>query len=69
MTKPSAVCTDKITVSIGTDAIKMHYKAFEAGSYDACGIEKYEVSRDEFNWGEYVTFDCADVHQEAICFP
>ena len=68
VTKPSAVCTDKITVSIGTDAIKMHYKAFEAGSYDACGIEKYEVSRDEFNWGEYVTFDCADVHQEAFVF-
>jgi len=68
VTKPSAVCTDKITVSIGTDAIKMNYKAFDGGSFDACGIQKYEVSRDEENWGEYVTFDCQDVHDTSIVY-
>lgn len=68
VTKPSAVCTDQITVSIGTDAIKMHYSAFEAGSFDACGIDKYEVSRDEENWGDYVEFDCRDVHQTPKVF-
>ena len=68
VTKPSAVCTDKITVSIGTDAIKMHYTAFDGGSFDACGIQKYEVSRDKENWDEYVTFDCRDVHYTPTVF-
>ncbi|MFK7982770.1 MAG: hypothetical protein AB8G86_22510, partial [Saprospiraceae bacterium] len=68
VTKPSATCTDEITVSIGTAAVKMHYTAFDAGSFDACGIEKYEVSRDEKTWGEFVTFDCEDIHNTATVY-
>ena len=68
VTKPSAVCTDKITVSMGVGAVKMHYTAFDGGSFDACGIQKYEVSRDEKTWGEYVTFDCKDVHNTSTVY-
>ncbi len=64
VTKPAVVCTDKITVSIGTDEIKLLNTAFDAGSFDACGIETLEVSRDEANWGAFVLFDCEDIHKE-----
>ncbi len=62
VTKPSAVCTDLINVSIGTEEVKMHYSAFDGGSFDACGIAKIEVSKDDINYGEFVTFGCRDIH-------
>ncbi|MEM1118950.1 MAG: SdrD B-like domain-containing protein [Bacteroidota bacterium] len=63
VTKPSTVCTDKITVSLGNSAIRMNASAFDAGSFDACGIATLKVSRDATNWGDFVEFDCQDVHR------
>jgi len=64
VTKPAVVCADKITVSIGTEEIKMLNTAFDAGSFDACGIQTLEVSRDEENWGAYVILGCEDLHND-----
>ena len=63
VTKPGVVCIDQIHVSIGDEVAKIHYKDIDAGSYDACGIEKYELSRDGENWAEEVTVTCDDVHK------
>ena len=62
-TLPAAICTDKINVSLSGDEFKLHYRDIDAGSTDACGIAKYEVSRDELNWDSTVTFVCEDAHQ------
>ncbi|MEM6319147.1 MAG: SdrD B-like domain-containing protein [Bacteroidota bacterium] len=62
VTKPSVVCIDTINVSIGTDKARLPLSAFDKGSYDACGLEKLEVSRDGKTWSDHVVFDCKDVH-------
>ena len=64
VTKPSAVCTDQINLSISQDYASLHYAEIEAGSYDACGIKTFEVSRDSINWDSTVIFECQDIHQE-----
>jgi len=66
VTKPSAVCTDQINLSISQDFAVLHYTDIDGGSSDACGIELIEVSRDEVNWDSIVTFDCTDIHQETV---
>ncbi len=63
LTKPGAVCVDQLHVSIGNEATKIHYTDINAGSSDACGIDKYEVSRDENDWAEEVFINCEDVHR------
>jgi hypothetical protein len=63
-TKPTAICRDELHLSLGNGAAQVHYKELDKGSWDACGIAKYEVSRDKVNWDSLVTFDCEDVHQE-----
>ena len=67
-TKPSAVCTDELHLSLPRDEAKLHYSEIDGGSYDACGIAKYEVSRDELMWDSVVIFTCQDIHQEAIVY-
>jgi hypothetical protein len=67
-TKPSAVCHDKFHLSLSKDLISIHYRELDAGSYDACGIDKYEVSRDEINWNSLLQFTCEDIHQEINVF-
>jgi len=67
-TKPAAICTDKINFSLARDAGNLHYRDFDAGSNDACGIAKYEVSRDEVNWDSVATFTCEDAHTEVKVF-
>ncbi|MFK7982173.1 MAG: hypothetical protein AB8G86_19490 [Saprospiraceae bacterium] len=64
VTKPAAICGDNINLSISQSKARLHYSDIDAGSNDACGIVKYEVSRDEVNWDSVVIFDCEDVNQE-----
>jgi len=61
-TLPSAICTDKINVSLGSSEVSLHYREIDAGSNDACGIAKYEVSKDEVNWDSVVVFSCEEAH-------
>ncbi len=44
-TKPSAVCTDDLNVSISNDYARIAATDIDAGSWDACGIEKILVRR------------------------
>ena len=61
---PTAKCTNRLHFSIGSSLNQLHFSSIDKGSYDACDIAKWEVSRDKINWGEYVFFDCKDVEQE-----
>lgn len=45
LTKPSAVCQDQLTVSLSNDAARIHAVDIDAGSWDACGIERILVRR------------------------
>ena len=68
VTKPSAVCTDNINLSISQEYAVLHYRDIDGGSYDACGIDQIEVSRDESNWDSVVIFSCEDIHQQVPVF-
>ena len=60
---PTAICLDKIHLSIGANPIKLHYSDIDAAAYDVCGIMKYEVSRNQIDWDEDVEFSCEDINQ------
>jgi len=66
VTKPSAVCTDQLNVSVPSDGgARIHYSDIDAGSVDACGITKIEIRREgagDDAWAEYVDVVCTDVH-------
>ena len=63
VTKPSTICADRINLSLGKETTRLHYLDIDNGSYDACSIAKYEVSRDEIYWDSIVVFSCEDVHE------
>ncbi len=67
-TKPTAICTDKINLSLGRSEASLHYREIDAGSNDACGIVKYEVSKDEVNWDSTVVFTCEEAHTAVKVF-
>lgn len=65
VTKPSAICTDELNVSLPGDAgAKINWKDIDAGSFDGCGIKVIEIRRKGTNdaWGPDVTIVCEDVH-------
>jgi len=62
-TKPSAICTDHINISLPQSEAILHYRDIDEGSFDACGIQKYELSRDEITWDSIVVFTCEDIHK------
>jgi len=69
MTKPSVVTTDELIVSIPNDwGAIINVKDVDAGSYDACGIAKMEIRRDDEpeGWGETITVGCQDVGIDLI---
>ena len=63
-TPPSVLCTDKINLSLAGDDAELSVKDIDAGSSDACGIARMEVSRDGENWSDKVAFTCSDTHKE-----
>ncbi|MFK7983809.1 MAG: Ig-like domain-containing protein [Saprospiraceae bacterium] len=67
-TLPTAICTDKINLSLGRSEERLHYREIDAGSNDACGITKYEISKDEVNWDSIVIFSCEEIHTEVTVF-
>lgn len=46
VTKPSAVCQDVLNISLSNDYARIAAKDIDAGSWDACGIEKLLVRRE-----------------------
>ena len=63
ITQPSAICADNIQLSLGQGNAQLHYRDIDGGAFDACGIAKYEVSRNNVTWDSIVVFDCEDIHQ------
>jgi hypothetical protein len=61
VTLPTAVCTDRLNISVGSNSTVIDTGDVDAGSYDACGILKREISRDGINFGPRVTFTCDDI--------
>jgi len=60
-TRPTAVCTDQLNISIGSNAAIINTEDVDAGSYDVCGIASREISRDGVNFGPTVVFSCEDI--------
>ncbi len=61
VTRPTAVCTDQLNISVGSNVSIIDTEDVDAGSYDACGIAKREISRDGVNFGPTVEFSCDDI--------
>ena len=71
VTKPSAVCTDQLNVSLPNEwGARICVKDVDAGSYDACGITKKEIrikgkySDPNAGWAECVDIGCEYVHPD-----
>ncbi len=66
---PAMVCegnTQVVLTSNGTADIQA--TALDDGSHDNCGIDRFEVSRDDQNYGDLLRFDCADVNVPVAVF-
>lgn len=60
---PAMVCEGNTQVALTTNGEALiNAVAFDDGSYDNCQIDRFEVSRDNQNYGAQVRFDCADVN-------
>lgn len=62
VTRPTAICTDQLNISVGSNGSMIDVADVDLGSYDACGIAKRGISRDGVNFGSTVTFSCDDVN-------
>jgi len=60
-TRPTAICTDQLNISVGSNLSIIDTNDVDLGSYDACGILKREISRDGINFGPTVAFSCDDI--------
>jgi len=61
VTRPTAICTDQLNISVGSNVSIIDTGDVDLGSYDACGIAKREISRDGINFGPTVAFSCEDI--------
>ncbi len=67
VSKPSVITTDELIVSVPNDwGAIINVKDVDAGSYDACGIAKREIRRedDPDGWDQIVTVGCEDIGKE-----
>ncbi len=66
VTKPAAVCTDQLHISIpGDQGARIHWQDIDAGSNDACDLDSIRIRRkggDDPTWRKYVEVDCYDAH-------
>ena len=62
ITLPTAICTDQLNISVGSNGSMIDVADVDLGSYDACGIAKRGISRDGVNFGNTVTFSCDDIN-------
>ena len=65
VTKPTAVCTDQLNISLSHDwGARIYVDDVDANSYDACGIAKREIRIKgiDADWAEYVNITCEYVH-------
>ncbi len=59
---PAPICEVSLSVSLlPTGMTRIYATTLDEGSFDNCGIDRFEVRRDTFPFGEYVEFDCLDI--------
>lgn len=68
ITRPTAICTDQLNISVGSNDARINAHDLDAGSYDACGILSKEISRDGINFDSTVVFTCEDIHDTVQVF-
>ena len=66
VTRPTAISMDQLNISIGNEIAKIHAEDVDNGSYDACGIAKVEIKRDNSEFGPTVSFNCEDMNDTII---
>ena len=65
VTRPTAVCTDQLNFSIGSDWARIvGVEEVDGGSWDACGIAKREISFDGIHWDSTALISCDDIHKD-----
>lgn len=65
VTKPTAVCTDQLNFSVGSDwARVVSVDEIDAGSWDACGIKSREISFDGIHWDTFAILSCDAIHDD-----
>ena len=76
LTEPVAICEQSTVVSISNNGSTFAYAAtFDDGSWDECGLDRFEVSRPQSNctpedlvFDKYVSFCCDDVGTDVMVF-
>jgi len=65
VTKPTAICNDQLNFSVGSDWSRIvGVDEVDAGSWDACGIARREISFDGINWDTFAVLSCDAIHYE-----
>ncbi len=66
-TPPTPVCEDGISVSLLPSGIaRVFASTFDEGSFDNCGIDRFEVSRDGNPFGNFVELYCSDIGPQPV---
>jgi hypothetical protein len=65
VTKPTAVCSDQLNFSVGSDWARIvNVNEVDGGSWDACGIAKREISFDGIHWDTVAELSCNAFHDD-----
>ena len=66
-TPPTPICEDGISVSLLPSGVaRVFANTFDEGSFDNCGVDRFEVSRDGDPFGGFVEFYCADIGTQPV---
>ena len=66
-TPPTPVCEDGISVSLLPSGLaRVFANTFDEGSFDNCGVDRFEVSRDNDPFGSFVEFYCSDIGSQPV---
>ena len=66
-TPPTPVCEDGISVSLLPNGIaRVFASTFDEGSFDNCGIDRFEVSRNGNPFGNFIELYCSDIGTQPV---
>ena len=65
VTPPSVVCVDQLNLSVGSDVARIiGVEEIDAGSWDACGIAKREISINGVDYGQETFLNCEAIDSD-----
>lgn len=63
--KPVALCQNLVNISLQEDGMALIFaETFDNASYDNCGIDKLEISREDSTFDSALSFSCEDLNQQ-----